>query len=108
MRTRCGRTLLIGLVLAGLLTGCASVARQEWVSLPNSENPEYLAHPFRLIALPTYLAGNIVQMALEPLYFAMNAAPDAFGLSLEEQLYLKQRGEVWKRALGGPEANLVK
>jgi hypothetical protein len=103
MRTRCGRLLLIGLVLGGLLAGCTSVPRQDFVSLPNAESPEYITHPFRLLAFPTYLAGNMVQLVSEPLiYLPMNAAPDAFGLSLEEQLYLTQRGELWKRALGGP------
>ena len=103
MRTRSGLLLLIGLVLVGLLAGCTSVPRQEYASLPNAENPDYLTHPFRLVAFPTYLIGNMVQLTTEPLiYFPMNAAPDAFGLSLEEQLYLKQRVEAWKRALPMP------
>jgi hypothetical protein len=96
--------MLIGLVLGGLLAGCTSVPRQDFVNLPNAESPEYTTHPFRLLAYPTYLAGNMVQLISEPLiYLPMNAAPDAFGLSLDEQLYLKQRGELWKRALGGPD-----
>jgi len=104
MRTGCGRLLMIGLVLFGLLAGCTTVPRQDYVGLPNAENPEYLTHPFRLLAFPTYLAGNMVQLTTEPLlYLPMNAAPDAFGLSLEEQIYLTQRGELWKRALGGPD-----
>jgi hypothetical protein len=101
MRTRCLRTLMMGLVLVGLLAGCATVgARQDAHGLPNADNPEYLINPFRLVALPTYVLGYMVQYAVEPLYFAMNTAPDAFGLSLEEQVYLKQRGEAWSRALG--------
>ncbi len=104
MRTRSARTLMLALVLGVLLAGCAAAPRQEWVSLPNAENPEYLVHPFRLIALPTYFAGNVFQLTVEPLFFAMNAAPDAFGLSLEEQVYLRQRGELWSRALGAQQA----
>jgi hypothetical protein len=104
MRTRCGRLLMMGLVLIGLLVGCTTVPRQDYLTLPNAENPEYLTHPFRLLAFATYLTGNTVQLITEPLlYLPMNAAPDAFGLSLEEQIYLTERGEQWKRALGGPD-----
>ena len=43
MRTRYGRTLMVGLVLVGLLAGCATtVTRQDQVGLPTAENPEYL------------------------------------------------------------------
>jgi len=100
MRTRCGRAVMVGLVLVGLLTGCATtVARQDGVGLPTAENPEYLGHPFRLIALPAHLIGNILRYGLiEPFYFAMNTMPDAVGLSLEEQRYLQERQETWARA----------
>ena len=99
MRTRCGRAVMVGLVLVGLLTGCATtVARQDGVGLPTAENPEYLGHPFRLIALPAHLIGNILRYGLiEPFYFAMNTMPDAVGLSLEEQRYLQERRETWAR-----------
>lgn len=100
MRTQCGRTLMVGLVLIGLLTGCATtVARTDQVGLPTAENPEYLGHPFRLVALPLHLAGNIIRYGfIEPFYFVMNAIPDAVGLSLEEQRYLQERQETWQRA----------
>lgn len=99
MWTRCGRTLVLGLVLFGLLAGCATVPRQDYVTLPSEENPEYLVNPFRLIALPTHLLANAFQYAIvEPFYFAMNAMPNAVGLSLEEQRYITQRQEAWQRA----------
>jgi len=100
MWTRCGRTLVLGLVLFGLLAACTTIPRQDYVTLPNAENPEYLVHPFRLIALPTHLLANVFQYAIvEPFYFAMNAMPNAMGLSLEEQRYIMQRQEAWKHDL---------
>ena len=100
MRTPCGRAVVIGLVLAGLLSGCAaSVARQDSVGVSTAENPEYLAHPFRLVALPMHLAGNILRYGLiEPFYFAMNTMPDAVGLYPDEQKYLRERQADWARA----------
>ena len=99
MRTRCGRALVVGLLLAGLLSGCATtVVRQENVGLPTAENPEYLAHPFRLVALPLHATGNILRYGFfEPFYFLMNQMPDFVGLSLEEQQYLRERQDVWGR-----------
>jgi hypothetical protein len=88
---------MVGLLLAGLLSGCATtLVRQENVGLPTAENPEYLAHPFRLIALPLHAIGNITRYGVfEPLYFLINLAPDFHGLSLEEQQYLRERQEAW-------------
>jgi hypothetical protein len=99
MRTRCGRAVMVGMVLVGLLTGCATtVAQQDTVGLPTAENPEYLGHPFRLVALPLHFVGNILRYGLiEPFYFAMNTMPNAVGLSLEEQRYLQERQETWAR-----------
>lgn len=99
MRTSCGRALLVGLVLAGLLSGCATtVVREESVGLPTAENPEFLGHPFRLIALPLHATGNVVRYGfIEPFYFLLNATPDFFGLSLEEQQYLRERQDAWSR-----------
>jgi len=99
MRARCGRTVMVGLVLVGLLTGCATtVTRQDSVGLPTAENPEYLGHPLRLVALPLHFVGNVLRYGLvEPFYFAMNTMPDAVGLSLEEQRYLQERQETWAR-----------
>jgi hypothetical protein len=100
MRARRGRTVMVGLVLVGLLTGCATtVTRQDSVGLPTAENPEYLGHPLRLVALPLHFVGNVLRYGLvEPFYFAMNTMPDAVGLSLEEQRYLQERQEAWARA----------
>ena len=100
MRTRCGRAVLVGLLLAGLLSGCATtVARQESSGLPTAENPEFFGHPFRLVALPLHFVGNILRYGFfEPLYFAMNTMPDAVGLSLEEQRYIEVRQEAWAQA----------
>jgi len=87
------------LLLAGLLSGCATtVVRQENVGLPTAENPEYLAHPFRLVALALHATGNILRYGLvEPLFFAMNTMPDFVGLSLEEQQHLRERQDTWGR-----------
>ena len=97
MRMPRGRALLVGLVLAGLLSGCATtVVRQENAGLPTADNPEYLIHPFRLIALPLHATGNILRYAfVEPFYFLMNMTPDFVGLSLEEQEYLRERQDAW-------------
>lgn len=97
MRTRCGRALLIGLVVAGLLSGCATTAaRQESMGISTAENPEFLVHPFRLTALALHLAGNIVQYAvIEPFYFVMNTIPDAVGLESDEQQYIEGRRQAW-------------
>ena len=96
-----GRTVILGLVLAGLLVGCASVQQNEWeqVGLPTADNPEYLGHPFRAIGLLTYFSGNLLQyVVVEPAYFALNTIPNAVGLSLTEQRYLHQRQEAWSQA----------
>ena len=104
MRTRCGCALMIGLVLVGLLSGCATtISRQDTGGLSNgistAENPEYLAHPFRLVALPLHAAGNILRYTVvEPFYFLMNTVPDFVGLSLEEREYLQERQDAWARA----------
>jgi len=97
MRTGCGHALVVGLLLAGLLSGCATtVGRQESVGLPTAENPEYLGHPFRLVALPLHATGNILRYGLvEPFYFLMNTMPDFVGLSLEEQQHLRDRQDTW-------------
>lgn len=99
MRTRCGRALMVALLLAGFLGGCATtVVRQESVGLPTAENPEYLGHPFRLVALPLHATGNIIRYGvIEPLYFLINLAPDFHGLSVEEQEYLRDRQDAWTR-----------
>ena len=99
MRTRCGRALMVALLLAGFLSGCATtVVRQDTVGLPTAENPEYLGHPFRLLALPLHAIGNLARYGvIEPLYFLMNMTPDVVGLSVEEQEYLRARQDTWER-----------
>jgi hypothetical protein len=103
METRSLRFLTIGLLLAGLLTGCATMAgRGDLGGLPNAEQPDYMVHPFRLIALPLTLVGNILQYTLEePAYFLLSGVPEAVGLSLEEQRYLAQRQEAWRQYFAG-------
>jgi hypothetical protein len=99
MRTGYGPSLLVGLLLVTLLSGCATtVVRQDTVGLPTEENPEYLAHPVRLLALPLHATGNILRYGLvEPFYFVMNTMPDFVGLSLEERRYLQDRQDTWAR-----------
>lgn len=99
MRTGCGRALIVGLVLAGLLSGCATtVARQETTGISIAESPEYLGHPFRLVALGAHALGNVARYGvIEPLYFLMNTTPDFVGLSLEERQYIQERQDAWAR-----------
>jgi hypothetical protein len=98
MRTIVARVLLIGLLL-GMLSGCATTAARTDLmntGLPDAEHPEYLAHPFRLIALPLHAVGNLLQYAvIEPLYFGLATMPDVVGLSPEEQRYLAERQAAW-------------
>ena len=99
MRTRVVRTLAIGFLVGGLLAGCATTMSQQDVGgVPNAENPEFLAHPFRLLALGASAAGNVLQYGVvEPLYFVMNEVPVFVGLSLEEQQYIQEREEAWQK-----------
>jgi len=99
MRASVPRILLVGLLFL-VLSGCAAgTASRDVQSLPNADNPEYLSHPFRLVALPLHVAGNILQYGvIEPIYFALSTVPDVVGLSIEEQRYLAQRKEAWQAA----------
>lgn len=103
METRCLRILAVGLLTVGLLAGCATTAmRQDLGGLVKAENPEYLAHPLRIILLGVNFAGNIAQyMAIEPFYFALSPVPEAVGLSLEERRYIEQREEAWRQYFTG-------
>lgn len=103
MRTGCARAFVVALVLAGLLGGCATtVTRQESAGISMAENPEYLAHPFRLVALPMHAAGNIARyLIVEPFYFLLKPVPDFVGLSVEEQQYLQERQDAWGRWIDG-------
>jgi hypothetical protein len=100
MRTTVARILVIGLLFV-VLSGCATTAQMSSEGLPDADHPEYLAHPFRLIALPLHAVGNIMQYGVvEPLYFALTPVPDFVGLSVEEQRYLAERKEAWREYLG--------
>jgi hypothetical protein len=103
MVTRSLRMMAVCLLVVGLLSGCVTtVARQDLGGLPNAENPEYLGHPFRVVGLGMYFAGNILQyMLVEPFYFLLTPIPEAVGLSLEERGYLEQRQEAWSQYLAG-------
>jgi hypothetical protein len=98
------RILAIGVLLVGLLAGCATtVAQQNTVAVPNAENPEYLGYPLRALALGVNFAGNLLQYGVvEPLYLLFAAPiPDAVGLSLEERAYLGEREKAWQQYLAG-------
>lgn len=103
MKTRFLRYLVVGLVAVVMLSGCATtIARQDMGGLANADNPEYLGHPFRVLALGVHFTGNVLQYALlEPVYFLMTPIPEAVGLSLEERAYLEKRQEAWSQWLAG-------
>ncbi len=103
METRCLRFLAIGVVLLGVLSGCATTAgRGDPVGLPNAGNPEYQAHPFRVVALPVHFVGNLLQyLVVEPISFLLAPVPEAVGLSLEEQRYIEQRQDAWRQYIAG-------
>ncbi len=102
MRKRCLGMLAIGLLLASVLAGCTpTAASRENIGLPTAENPEYMMHPLRLIALPSNAVGNVAQYALaDPLYFLLSLGPmpEFVGLSLEERSYIAQRKEAWRES----------
>jgi hypothetical protein len=101
MKTRSLRVLAIGVLVIGLLAGCATPAanREDLGGLVRGENPEYFAHPLRVIALGFNAAGYGLQYGLvEPAYFLFAApVPELVGLSLEERSYLAERQEAWRR-----------
>lgn len=100
MRTRCVQVLAIGLLVVGLLAGCATPAanREDLGGLVRGDNPEYFMHPLRVIGLGFYAAGYGIQYGLvEPAYMLLLPLPSAeiVGLSLEERRYLVERQEAW-------------
>ncbi len=101
MRVRILCTLVIGLVMLGALSGCATrTVFNE--GLPNAQNPEFFGHPLRVIALPLDFVGNLIQyVVVEPGYFFANTMPEAVGLSIEEQRYLTKRQEEWQKYFAG-------
>jgi hypothetical protein len=103
METRFLRTLAIGLVLVGLLGGCATTAtRADLGGVPSAENPEYLTHPLRIIGAEAHFWGYVVQyLVAEPIWFLLTPVPDLVGLSLEEQRYLAERKDAWRHPFGG-------
>jgi hypothetical protein len=103
METRYLRLLAVGVLLLGLLAGCATTAgREDLGGLPRADHPDYLVHPLRMISLGVAFAGNVVQYAaVEPFYFLLSTAPEATGLSLEERRYIEQRKDAWRQYLAG-------
>ncbi len=99
MRTTVARILAIGLLFV-VLSGCATTSQVSLEGVPNAEHPEYLGHPFRVVALPLHAVGNLLQYGVvEPIYFALLPIHDVVGLSVEEQRYLEQRKEAWGQTL---------
>jgi len=96
--------LVIGVLLVGVLSGCAgtTAAREDLGGLPRVDHPEYMVHPLRLISLGLHGVGNFTQYVVaEPFYFFMAPVPEFVGLSLEERRYLDQRKEAWRGYLAG-------
>ncbi|HTU01863.1 MAG TPA: hypothetical protein VMG58_08600 [Candidatus Sulfotelmatobacter sp.] len=102
MRSRVATILAMGLLVAAV-AGCASsAARYEYSGLPSADNPEYLAHPFRMVALAGHAAGNVLQYGVfEPFYFLLAPIPDVVGLSTEEQRYLALERERYRTQFSG-------
>ena len=104
METRWLGRLAIGLLLVGVLAGCASTiaSRGDLGGLPRADSPEYMTHPLRLIALPAHFTGNVLQYTVvEPLYFLLSPVPEAVGLSLEERRDLAERRQAGLHPFGG-------
>src|SRR5574341_1727184 len=100
MQTQSLRVLAIGVLVVGLLAGCATPAanREDLGGLVRGDNPEYFVHPLRLIALGFNAVGYPLQYGVvEPLYTLLLPAPgpEFAGLSLEERRYLMERHEAW-------------
>lgn len=104
MKTRWLATLAISLLLVSVLAGCTTTAasREDLGGLPRADSPEYMVHPFRLIALGFNFAGSVAQYTVaEPFYFMLAPVPELVGLSLEERRYIEQRREPWRGYLAG-------
>lgn len=100
MKTRSLRVLAIGVLVVGLLAGCATPAanREDLGGMVRGENPEYFAHPLRVIALGFNAVGYPLQYGLvEPAYILLlpGPGPEIVGLSLEERRYLGERFDTW-------------
>ncbi len=100
MKTRSLRVLAIGVLVVGLLAGCATPAanREDLGGMVRGENPEYFAHPLRVIALGFNAVGYPFQYGVvEPLYILLlpGPGPEIAGLSLEERRYLGERFDAW-------------
>ncbi len=104
MKTRALAMLLAGVLLAGMLAGCATTtaSREDLGGLPRAERPDLMIHPLRVISLGANAAGNVMQYAVvEPFYFLLAPVPELVGLSLEERRYIAERQEAWRQYLAG-------
>ena len=103
MTTRVLAILMVGLLGIGLLGGCATTTREDLGGLVTADNPEYFAHPLRILALGVNAGGEILQYGvMEPAYLLIVApAPDFWGLSLAERRYWETRQEEWAKYLAG-------
>jgi hypothetical protein len=103
MRTRILAFLMVGLLGIGVLGGCATTTREDLGGMVRGENPEYFAHPLRIVALWTNAGGQILQYGVvEPVYLLLHApAPDFWGFTLEERRYWETRQEEWAKYLAG-------
>ena len=95
--------MMVSLLGAGMVSGCATTMHEDLGGLANADNPEYFAHPLRILALGTNLGGNILQYGvMEPAYLLIVAPmPDAWGLTLAERAYWDQRRDEWGKYLAG-------
>jgi len=95
--------MMVCLLGAGLVSGCATTTHEDLGGLANGDNPEYFAHPLRILALGANLGGNILQYGMmEPAYLLVVApVPDAWGLTLSERAYWDQRRDEWGKYLSG-------
>ena len=95
--------MMVCLLGAGLVSGCATTNHEDLGGLANGDNPEYFAHPLRILALGTNLGGNLLQYGMiKPAYLLIVAPmPDAWELTLAERAYWDQRRDEWGKYLSG-------
>ncbi len=103
MRTRGLIVLMVCLLGVGMLSGCATTTREDLGGLATADNPEYFAHPLRILALGVNAGGEVLQYGvMEPAYLLFVAPmPDFWGLTLAERAYWDQRRDEWGKYLAG-------